>query len=109
MLSSSPHSTDLLPREDRLFNTRDLASSANRSLLPLDEKFSEKTRNPHQEAYIFRQFVPDSLVHAYYKNFLCNIHAATSMMLLGHSTRRCRVYPFRILSGVALLLPRRVL
>jgi hypothetical protein len=31
------------------------------------------------------------------------------MLLLRHSTRRCRVYPLRILSGVALLLPRRVL
>jgi hypothetical protein len=45
---SNSHPTTNLPREDRLFHTRDLAS-ANRFLLILDEKFRGKTWNSHQE------------------------------------------------------------
>jgi hypothetical protein len=91
-LFTSPPTIDL-PREDRLFHTRDFAS-ANRFLLLLDEKFGDKTWNPHQEACIFRQFVPDSPAHASSKNFLRNIPAIPRDILPGVSvSTRFASYP----------------
>jgi hypothetical protein len=45
-------------------------AAINYIIIILDENFDEKTWNTHQEGFIFRQVIPDSVVHARYKTFL---------------------------------------
>jgi hypothetical protein len=95
-LSTSPPSIDL-PREGRLFHTCDL-DSVNRFLHLLDQKIGDKTWKPHQEAYTFRQFVPDSPDHAYYIIFFATYPRSPAIFYMASPH-----YPLRISPALALL------
>jgi hypothetical protein len=67
-LSTSPFST-CKPHDGRLSDQHDLGVT-NRLIIILDEKLEDMTWNQHQEGFIVRQIVANSVAHACYKTFL---------------------------------------
>jgi hypothetical protein len=70
-LSTSPPSSDI-SHGDKLRNSQDLAAT-NRFIIILDEKFVEKTWNPHQEGLSSVKSFPTQLLKLTAKSSLPNI------------------------------------
>jgi hypothetical protein len=89
--STSPRSTDM-PHDDRLSGQQYL-DVANRFIIILDENFEDKTWNQHQEDFVFRKVVANSVAHARYKTFLTKYHVLQRELIPGvHVTTRFASY-----------------
>jgi hypothetical protein len=81
ILSTAPRSFNI-SHDERLRNPQDIAAT-HRFIIILDEKFHEKTRNPHHKGFIFCQIIPDLVAQVRYKTFLTKQPLIERELVLG--------------------------